>query len=377
MNAFVVYTYIYLVLLYLGPTIGIVLPFCGVLVILLRELYLILAILYFFYTLTIRKKILCTRENNYLSLCCFLALPFIFQAGIVRGISIYLLFYSGPILFLIISNLKFSKAAIRNYNYFLSILLDSICLIGIVIYFFQNKIVNLFGYENFKQFFYQNGSGKMRLMGLGFHPTTTGFLVFYAMGRVFFRKKQYVRSIFYFIIGWLTNTRSALFGIPSYIFVKTKKQRQILLVIPMFIGLFVIYKMFINKTIYKFLDASSFVHLLHLFVEGPQAAIKYPFGIGLGTVSPYSPPPFVLHLESDFYLYSIQVGIINLVIYILSIITIVNKLKKDSSREAKYLLFILLTFMLGCIIFPLHTLRFTSNFIFIELGFFFSRKIEE
>ncbi len=377
MNAFIIYTFIYLMLLYLGPTIEIVLPFLGVLVILLREFYLVFAFSYFFYSLTIRKKILFTKENNCLTLCCLFALPFIFQAGIVRGITIYLLFYSGPILFLIISNLKFTKSSIRNYNYFLSIILNALCFMGIFIYFFQNKIVNLFGYENFKMFFYQNGSGKMRLMGVGFHPTTTGFLAIYTMGRAFFRNKQYIKSMLFIVTGWLTSTRSALFGIPSYIFVKMKKQRQILLIIPILFGLFIIYKMFINKTIYKFLDGSSFVHLLHLFVEGPQAIIRYPFGIGLGTVSPYAPPPFVLHLESDFYLYSIQVGILNLIIYITSIITIINKLRKDSTGDAKYILFILLTFMVGCIIFPVHTLRFTSNFIFIELGFFFSKKIEE
>ena len=370
---FIAYTITYIILLYFGPTVEIISPLFMIVLSLLREFYLVFVFFYFVYSVSVRNRVIFSAENILFFLCLFFALPFILQAGIVRGLTNYIIFFSGPYLFLVISNLRFSETAIRNYRYMLRLVLDFLCMCGIPLYFLQGKIVDYFGYENFKNFFLTDVSEKLRLFGLGFHPTTTGFLYIYTAALLFFTRKNKIKPAIYFCANLLSHTRSALFGIPSYVFFKLKKHWRFLIIPLIGFAFFVIFRMVVNKSIYKYLDPSAIVHLLHLFVTGPQAVLQYPFGTGLGTVSPYSEPPYIIHLESDVYLYSIQLGIFNLVLYISAIIVIIRKLLTSISSETKYLVFIVLTFMLGCFVFPLHSLRFTSNFVFIELGFWASK----
>ena len=371
---FIFYTLAYLVILYLGPTMQTISSVGMVVFSLLREFYLVFVLLYFLYSTGFRKKVFFTAENILFTCCCILAIPFVLPAGLGQGVITYIVFFSGPFLFLTISNLKFSDATIKNYHYFLGLGFNCLCIGSILLYFVQGKIVSIFGYENFDHFFLTDGSGKLRLFGLGFHPTTTGFFCIYAMGFLFFYRKEHIRPLLYFYANWLSHTRSALFGIPSYVFFKFKKRIRVFIVIPAILFVLLIYKMFIDKSIYRYIDTSAVVHLMHLFVTGPLYVFNYPFGAGLGRVSPYSREGYIVHLESDLYLYSIQVGILNLLLYIIAVCVVIKKLRNDNSSDAKFLLFVVLTFMLGCIIFPLHSLRFTSNFVFIEMGFYFSQR---
>ena len=371
---FEVYTLFYFILLYTNLTVDVVAPSLLIIVSAFREFYLIIVFLYFLLSITQRKTIFFTAENVLLTICIILAVPYILISG-NKGcaISTFLVYYSGPLLFLFITNIKFSSISIKNYSYFLRKLLLLLCIGSLVLFPFQNTIVDIFGEKRFKLFYLTDGSMKMRLFGLGFHPTTTGFLCIYTASMFFIINKKIIPTSICLFTQNLAHTRSALFGIPVYILFRIKsKLVKILFVILGIVGSICIFFAFTHNYLNKYIDFSAMVHFLHLFVDGPEAVIKYAQGIGLGMVSPYNLDNPLLHLESDFYLYAIQVGIHNLIFFLIAICFIIRKLVKQKNVKANYLLFIFSTFLMGCIFFPLHSMRFISNFVWIELGFYFS-----
>lgn len=376
------YTILYLILLYLGPLLEAISPIILIFAALLREGYLIFVFILCLFKITSTCKIKNSIENNLLELCILMALPYIvFTNNIGKAVPTFLAFFSGPFIFCCITNCRLSVKTKRKLDCCQFLMLSTICFLSILLYFFQDKVVNYFPPEIFSHFYLTevngDGFGRLRLFGIGFHPTTTGFLFVYYIAMLIFRNRNYVLSAVNAIFWYFTNARSALFGIPAYIFVKTKKLFQILIVVFGIFFLVSIFRMFSDGSLHKVLDASALVHILHLFITGPAEMISHLTGSGLGSVSPYNTENPIIHLESDLYLYSIQLNILNLLFYIIVIFHIVFKLKRKNTRQSNFLLFIVLTFYMGCIVFPLHSLRFTSNFVWIELAFYFAKPYEE
>lgn len=373
---FVFYTILYFFILYMGPTLKSFVPGLMPFVGLLREGYLIYIFFMFFLQKTKTPVLKCNKENCLLMSCMVLALPYIFISyNFTSAVLTYHLFFSGPLLFILISNLTFSKKTLQHYNFWIRFIFGIVCVSSAAFFFVQDKILSVVDPELLTAFYKQSGNGvKLRLTGIGFHPTTTAYMFVYFAALEFFFYRNKIKSVILLFFSYLTSARSVFLGAFVYIFTKISKMMKIVLILLGFVFMFIIVKMLISLTLYKYLDPSAAVHLFDLFIGGPKWVLSSLLGRGLGIVSPYNMSNPIVHIESDLYVYAIQMNILNLILFILAIITIIKQLNKTHCTSDNYYIFILLTFSMGCFVFGLHAIRFTTNFVWIELGIRFSNK---
>lgn len=372
---FIFYTILYLVLLYLSYFFVIILPHQAFIFSVIRENYFIYLFFLLFYKILIIKhtKIGFSYFNKLICFILFFAIPYIFISNYLNyAIITFFLYFSGPILFLLISNLSFSKKTIEHFDFWFNLIMTGICFLNILFYFIQDKLISFASTESFSNFVRQEE--RIRFLGIAFHPTCTGFFFVYFIGYIFIVKKNLIASLFNGIFFLFTGTRSAIFGVPFYMFLKFKKSIKIFAFILGTVVLTLIYMLLIKNKLDMYLDGSALAHLFHLFVLGPKTIIKYPLGAGLGTVSPYNQENPIIHLESEAYLYCIQLGVFNSVLKIVLYYYIVRKLLIVNSLMSNWLVFVLFTFLAGCLVFPLNDARFVSNFVWIMLGIEFSKR---
>lgn len=372
---FIFYTILYSVLLYFSYLFAIFLPHQAFIFSIIRESYFIYLFFMLFYKILIVKqtKIVFSYFNKLIFSILFFAIPYIFISNYLNyAMSTFFLYFSGPILFFLISNLNFSKKTFKHFDFWFNFIMSGIGLLNILFYFIQDKLLSLTSMEILSHFSRQEG--KIRYLGIAFHPTCTGFFFVYFIGYIFIVKRNLIASLFNGIFFLFTGTRSAIFGVPFYMFLKFKKSIKIFAFILGTVVLTLIYMLLIKNKLDMYLDGSALAHLFHLFVLGPETIIKYPLGAGLGTVSPYNQENPIIHLESEAYLYCIQLGVFNSVLKIVLYYYIVRKLLIVNSLMSNWLVFVLFTFLAGCLVFPLNDIRFVSNFVWIMLGIEFSKR---
>lgn len=371
---FIFYTILYLVLLYFSYFFAIILPHQAFIFSAIRECYFAYLFFLCLYKILIVKqaKIVFSYFTKLMCFILFLAVPYIFISNYLNYAMItFFLYFSGPILFLLISNLSFSKKTIEHFNFWFNLIMSGICFLNILFYFVQDNLISLIPTESLS--FFSRQEGKLRYLGIAFHPTCTGFFFVYFIGYIFIVKRNLIASLFNGIFFLFTGTRSAIFGVPFYIFLKFKKHTKIFAFILGAVLLALVYMLLTKNMLNMYLDGSAIAHLFHLFVLGPETIIKYPWGAGLGTVSPYNQESPIIHLESEAYLYCIQLGFFNFILKIVLYYHIVRKLLTVNSRMSNYLVFLLFTFLAGCLVFGLNDIRFVSNFVWVMLGIEFSK----
>lgn len=371
---FIFYTILYLVLLYFSYFFAIILPNQAFILSIIREGYFVYLFFLLFYKIFLVKQtaIFCSYFSKLICFILFFAIPYIFISSYLNyAILTFFLYFSGPILFLLISNLSFSKRTLKHFDFWFNLIMSGICFLNILFYFVQDNLISMIPTESLS--FFSRQEGKIRYLGIAFHPTYTGFFFVYFIGYVFIVKRNLVASLFNGIFFLFTGTRSAIFGVPFYMFIKFKKHIKIFAFILGAVVLVLVYMLLTKDMLNMYLDGSALAHLFHLFVLGPETIIKYPLGAGLGTVSPYNQENPIIHLESEAYLYCIQLGFFNLILKILLYYHIVRKLLIVNSRMSNYLIFVLFTFLAGSLVFPLNDSRFISNFVWVMLGIEFSK----
>lgn len=323
---FTFYTILYLVLLYLSYSFNILLPHQSFIFSAIRETYFIYLFFLLFYKILFIKKLRIEFScfNKLICLILLFAIPYIFLSHYLNfAVITFFLYFSGPALFLLISNINFSKRTLNHFDFWFSFIMYGICFLNIVFYFVQDNLISLIPTEYLS--FFSRQKGKIRYLGIAFHPTCTGFFFVYFIGYIFIVKRNWIASLFNGVFFLFTGTRSAIFGVPFYIFFKLKK---ILKIIAFVLGigvLAIVYILLTRNMLDMYLDGSALAHLFHLFVLGPETIIKYPFGAGLGTVSPYNQEAPIIHLESEVYLYCIQLGFFNSILKIFLYYYIVKK----------------------------------------------------
>ena len=98
------------------------------------------------------------------------------------------------------------------------------------------------------------------------------------------------------------------------------------------------------------------------------------FGHGHGTMSPFTTKSDFLHVESDLYIAIMQIGIIGTSLYILIISVLFHVLKRDNNKQSKYCAAVFICINIGCIVLSYYAVRFLSNYMWIELGLYFSNR---
>lgn len=368
---FIFYTLLYIILTYLAYGLSIIVP--SSIIPLLRELYFIyLFFLVFYKIITVDKFTLkISSYSKLLLLCVVLAVPYVFISNYLgEALITFILYFTGPILFILIASLNFSETTRKKLDFYFLLVMEIIFVLNMMFYFVQDIVVSYLPAYELRNF---SRTEKMRFLGIAIHPTNTGFYFVYFISYLLLYKRDKISSFIAGIFFILTGTRSAILGTPFYMFLKFKKILKVFSLIVGITFLVVMYILLVNGTLNAHLDVSALKHLGDLFILGPEYMMKYPWGAGLGTVSPYNQEYPIIHIESEMYLYMIQLGIFAFVIKMIFYTFVIIKLLKVNSRKSNWLLFILLTFMIGCIVFALNDLRFIANFIWIMLGIEFSK----
>ena len=367
---FVFYTLLYITLTYLAY---------GLLVIqlsyftLIREAYFIYLFFLCFYKLIIidKLKIRLSDFSKLLLVCILYAVFYVFKSPYLsNAIVTFILYFTGPILFILISSLNFSDKTRKRFEFYFLLIMGVICVLNILFYFVQDAVVGYLPAYELRNF---SRTEKMRFLGIAIHPTTTGFYFIYFLSYLFLFKHDKISSFIVGIFYIATGTRSAILGLPFYMFLKFKKILKILSLVFGIALLVVVYILLVGGNLNAHLDGSALKHLMDLFVLGPEYMMKYPWGAGLGTVSPYNQDNSIIHIESEMYLYMVQLGILAFIIKMVFYFFVIKKLLQMNTSKSNWLLFILLIFMVGCMVFALNDTRFISNFVWIMLGIEFSK----
>lgn len=368
---FIFYTLLYITLTYLAyglSVIGLSSYFS-----LIREAYFIYLLFILLYKLLFidKTRFKISSFSKLLISCIILAIPYILVSKYLsEAIITFILYFSGPILFILISSISFSEETRKKIDFYFLLVMGIICVLNMFFYFIQDIVVSYLSADDLRNF---TRTVKMRFLGIAIHPTNTGFYFVYFISYLLLYKRNKIASVisgFFFI---LTGTRSAVLGIPFYIFLKFKKLLKIISFIFGIGFLVIMYILLVKGILNASLDSSALKHLGDLFILGPSYMMRYPLGAGLGTVSPYNQEHPIIHIESEMYLYMIQLGIFAFVLKMIFYGFVIKKLLTVNTRKANWLLFILLTFLIGCMVFALNDSRFIANFIWIMLGIEFSK----
>lgn len=368
---FIFYTLLYIILTYLAyglSVIGVSSVFS-----IIREAYFVYLLFLMIYKILFVDKLTLKFSgfSRLLLLCILMAIPYIFISNFFsEAIITFILYFTGPILFILISYLNISDKTRKKFEFYFLLVMGTICILNILFYFIQDYVVSFLPEKSLRTF---TRTVKMRFLGIAIHPTNTGFYFVYFISYLLLFKRDKIASLISGVFFIFTGTRSAVLGTPFYMFLKFKKTLKILSFFLGCIFLFIIYFLLLKGILGAHLEPSALRHLMDLFITGPKYAIKYLFGAGLGTVSPYNQENPIIHIESEMYLYMIQLGIIAFIIKMFFYIFVIIKLLKINSKKTNWLLFILLTFMIGCMVFALNDSRFIANFIWLMLGIEFSK----
>lgn len=293
------------------------------------------------------------------------------------ALSSFILYISGPLLFCFITCLPLKKKFLFSLEHSIIKIFIIFILVGIIIYQVQQQFYAMFGIDsklgNFINLYRISSTGemKMRLSGLCVHPTTMGSIclfVFLYEYLMFNRKKSVITAIPYY----LSNTRSIIMGTPVcwYMFLPPKRKIWITFLIPIFIAIVI---MILTKTI---LDSSLLVHFADLFLNGPELLLKNVnlIGHGHGTMSPFASKASFIHVESDLYIALMQIGILGTALYTFIILRFLRTLKKDNNPSSKFCAFVVVCINIGCIFLSYYCIRILSNFMWLELALYFSKR---
>ncbi len=369
---FVFYTLLYLILTYLTFSLPLILQGGALFFSFLREAYFLFLSLYCLYDFIFIKKFVFKFPSHTIVLvfCLLLSIPYVLlTSNIGLAFHTFIMYFSGPVVFILISSLWFSQRTRKKFEFYLWVVMGIVCLLNVLFYFLQNFFIPYIPKQTVS-FFMRDG--KYRYLGIALHPTITGFYFAYFIGYLFFIRKDKIFSSFSAVFFLLSGTRSAFLGVPLYIFLKQKKVLKVFCVLLGMGGIAVLIYLLSSNKLNNLLEPSAFRHLMDLFITGPSVVIEYPFGAGLGTVSPYNGENPIIHLESEMYLYMIQLGFLGFVLKIIFYYLVLKKLFSVKTKKANYLIFILLTFLTGCMVFALNDSRFISNYVWVLLGFEFS-----
>lgn len=290
------------------------------------------------------------------------------------ALSSFILYISGPIIFILLTSIPLTKNTIQKLESNSDKLFVFFIITAILLFPFQKQFYSIFGLDKEKNFinlyrFTTSGQLKPRLSGLCAHPTSMGAICLFVMIKHFFLKKN-KKSILTIIPYYLSNTRSILVGTPFvwFSFLPIKKKVWIILTVPFFILVFLY--ILLNTV----LDSSILIHFEDLIKYGPKLLLGNIslFGNGHGTMSPFTSKSSFIHVESDLYIALMQIGLVGVLLYLIIFFYFIFILLHDNNARSKYCASVLICINVGCIFLSYYAVRFLSNYMWLELSFYYS-----
>lgn len=363
------YTFLYIILIFCSTILQII-PGIA----LLREGY----ILFLFFACLIYLVKLRLKKISFLIiiyiLCNFIS--YRISSNPADALSSFILYISGPLIFILLTCIPLTEKTINNIDNGIKKLFVGFILIALILFPVQKQFYSIFGIDKSRNFinlyrFTAGGGMKFRLSGLCAHPTTMGAICLFILIDYFFLKKN-KESISVLIPYYLSDTRSILLGTPFvwYAFLPPKKKFFVTILVPLLVIAFVF--ILLNSV----LDPSALIHFADLLENGPKLLFGNIslFGNGHGTMSPFTTKSDFIHVESDLYIAIMQIGIIGILLYLIIIAIFIHILKKDNNQKSKYCAAVCICVNIGCIVLSYYAVRFLSNYMWIELGLYFSSR---
>lgn len=292
-----------------------------------------------------------------------------------------ILYCSGPYIFALVSGIEFSHTAINKFRTAMNKVLLIYIVLSALIFVWQDRIYAWMGLE-YSEYWYNlfrfkvDESIVMRFCGLAMHPTLMGATIMVYASNMLFFNRGYLKLAVLAFLYYLTDTRSLIMGLPLCIYVTTRIRKKYFAMLIILATLLVIATS-INDLVMT-LDKSVEAHYIDFVMEGPKAAIKYWYGIGLGMVSPYTNTKAIIHIESDLFLAIIQTGIVTVLIYTWLCLVVFRHIYKAMEKgilanQCKYVLFIFIMAHAGSLFLSVFTIRFLMNIVWFEAGLLISQ----
>lgn len=312
----------------------------------------------------------------------------------------------GPLLFFIIRNIKVSNTVLYKISKFTLVLFSFTSLIGLIIFFIIGQD-NFYSLVNIKNYYIKEGMNvnnllglyrfsrdavkTPRLSGLLISPTEVTCIAAFLISLSFALLKRKVWLYFNVIIGLLvmyfSASRSIVIGfIMSIALCKILFQKKsiIFLFAVIFSTTVILLIMFVVSNLEilsNYIDPSSVVHLNDLLIRGPAYAIENYKGIGVGMsgllaaqISTDKINFEKIHIESEYLMMIIQIGVWGFIVYFYMIVSLVKKMvavasNKDITDILKSLaianISIISTLHIGALTFPILVSRILVTFMWV------------
>lgn len=340
----------------------------------------------------------------YLTIIIFYAL--ISPIGLIAFKEVLRMAYA-PIIFLSIQHIKIPYNKYRKVLIFCLLLFLFFIITGLIIYFVIGQ-KNFYDIIALKQYFINNGIDEINMYNLYRFPKSGG--IAYRMTGLLVNPSEMTtiavftillsrsliknnKAVQYSVISLsilsilLSGNRSILMGlICAFVVIKVMKQsvslKIIYSILMIFISVFIISLTISNLNLLKdYVDGSTAIHMYDLFIKGPEEALKHWKGIGIGMsgmlnygASSKNLSVERIHIESDYFMLIIQIGILGFLIYMALIYSIINKLVKISvttnskdelNINANTAALVILSVHIAALTFPLLTSRIISTFMWV------------
>lgn len=318
-----------------------------------REGCFFVIIFYWGITFLMHRKKLTKSQIFVLLLIVIEFVYFIFSSN--KTISYFILYISGPLLFLSISS--FTNKNIISLINKICLLLFFFIIINLILYNKQQLLIEHSRIDTITILRNLYRDKRIRFFGLMFQPTIMAFIC--VTGLIIC--DGLIKKIISFFAWYLTGARSFIPGVLISSYFEIKKKKRLLLFF-IFLPLFIlIVYLFLNST-----DASLLVHFDDLFYRGPKLVLENFYGRGFG---------YYLNLESDIYYYCIGFGVWGGVVYIICFISIFFDYNKRSIRKNSTIIkgrMLLIIYCIGAFFIPFSLQRPLSNIFWIVEGLIYS-----
>lgn len=279
-----------------------------------------------------------------------------------RFLECFLLYTSGPIVFLTYTMLYGRKTRSKKDLDWINFLLLSYVFLSLLLYYFQPYLLVLSRIEDNTIYRHLYRDDTIRFFGLTFMPTTMAFLCILIL---FFSRK--LGKILGIIGLFLTGTRLFFPGVVLGWFNSLSKKKKYCF-LPIVAIFFLCGFMYFSLS----RDISLRIHFNHLFIDGPKIVLENLYGVGLGNIAVFNPESNIA-IESDIYLYFVQFGVVGGLSYLSIFCSLFSIYMRTPKNRFVYIAqFLLIVYFIGSLFLPLTLQRVMSNTFWLYQAILYS-----
>jgi hypothetical protein len=268
----------------------------------------------------------------------------------------------GPLLYITIRLTKMNRVILDRCYRVIFVWILFLILSGILIYLIgQEKILRDIGLLHYMEvnwgthqvgalYRVKSGFRFMRMTGFLLTPLDMGFMLVFLFGFYMLYANNFVKKnilgALWILTYLLCDTRSPLLGtfvgFLSLWCINQKGYKKIIYILGILVCIPLCCLIAFSLGMFNSLiEPSALFHINDLLVRGPKLVLENWAGVGVGMTSAGSntisaPEGFIGVVESYYYSMSIQIGICGLILYLITIITLLIEIRRDSLFIKKF-----------------------------------------